>query len=106
MSLRLLFATEYLAQPIGGGQPARPLLRGESRQPLALDHIEHGQRRDGADGARELALQADGLRHQPAQACHLTRVGRFTADCVRHGRVIVDECSYPSTCPRDHEGSR
>lgn len=53
------------------------------------------------DGAPEAPPVQTGERQQMPQACRVTRVGRWSLDCVAHGRQRVDELSYPERCPLD-----
>lgn len=47
------------------------------------------------------AVQAS-TSEQPAQACRVVRIGRFSADCAVHGRFTIDEYAVAPRC----EGSR
>lgn len=62
----------------------------------------------GEAGAAGVPVVAPAMQPRPgqeaAQDCRVVRVGRWSIDCVRHGRVPVDECTYPTSCPRRGEG--
>jgi hypothetical protein len=63
----------------------------------------------GAQGAAHVPpvaapVQARDGEQAPKAGCVVTRVGRWSIDCAVHGRVRVDELSYPLVCPRRGEG--
>lgn len=106
MAPSILALEQHAPQPVDGLQPLSALLGGVAGQFLSTSRVEHAGARDGGDGRFEggevLVRDSDVLR----EPCRLTRVGRFTVDCVVHGRVLIDEYSAPAVCPRASEGTR
>jgi hypothetical protein len=70
------------------------------RQPSRLGALRASQLTPEAPTAQSDAGE------QGAEACRLTRVGRWSVDCTVHGRVRVDEMSYPRVCQVASEGKR